>query len=1056
MSKHERQMIIIGLILAILFLYFLNPVTNSNPSAPTANKGVIDLTNWNFKKDGLVSLNGNWEFYENVLLQPAILNKNDFSNNFRNVPNVGNQIRGTSVINKDGFATYRLKVLLNDKHTDQLFGIKINDIRMAHKLFINGYLVGQSGEPTNNVETQQIGNIPYAKYFPLNQSSFELVIQVSKYDYYDGGIIDDIEFGLQEDISKLQLISFGTDLAIIFVLLLFCVYHMSIYFMKMKSNKFYLYNGLFFLCLLISYSCRSEKLFMLFFPSISIDTAYKIQDISAYSAILFIFLFLHALDATLLSKRVMRIACSLLVIYPLIVLLFPYDKYTHMEMFFLFISGGCLSFIFFKLVRVFIKRKYDEVEKRELLLLSSIFIFLFFMYFGTINFFDIMVALTGEFIQWEPIIKTRSQIIYDLGQYREISIVIFVAVMYILLALRYTHTFGMLESLSNKLISMNKMKDEFLAKTSHELKTPLHGIINISSYLLDKKDQMSNNERNNLTLIHDTSVKLSNLVNDLIDVSRLKNGQLQLHIATVDIKVSAQIVFDVLAFEVQGKNIDLINNLHDYALVEADENRLRQILYNLIHNAIKHTERGEITVSSQKIEETLYIYIEDTGIGIPDEKREEIFSYYEQLDQFMQVDSYQSMGLGLYISRQLIEKMNGRIWVDWTEVGIGSRFCFTLPIAQNPKLVEEVASTTTASTYRQNEDLQSDNDTTANSDQTILIVDDERANIQVLQNMLSKQHFKVIISFSANDALSKLNEHPHIDLVITDVMMPEMSGIELCQKIRESKSFISLPVLLATVKDMPEDIALGFSAGANDYITKPFDSNTILARIQTLLAMKTSMEDAFNNELAFLQAQIKPHFLHNALSTIASLCYTNVDDAIRLLKMLNQYLRIIYNTTPQTMFIPLEQELQLIEAYVEIERVRFKWLNFTASIDDELDGIYIPALCIQPFVENAIRHGVFNKKGEGNVSLSITNRKTSILIIIEDDGVGLSEEALKQFKNGELKNAGIGMTNIRRRLASLNEAHIQVDSKINCGTKITLELRKRVKDDLYDTELEGL
>ncbi|WP_175428298.1 hybrid sensor histidine kinase/response regulator [Bacillus solimangrovi] len=1055
MSKHERHIIIIGLILAILFLHFLNPVTNSNPSAPTANKGIIDLTNWNFYNDGLVSLNGNWEFYENELLEPSFFSRNELNNNYQHVPSIGNQQRRSSVINKDGFGTYRLKVMLNDEHNDQLFGLKINDIRMAHKLFINNHLIGQSGEPSNNLETQQIGNIPYVKYFPISQSSFDIVIQVSKYDYYDGGIIGDIEFGLQEDISKLQLVSYGTDLSIIFVLLLFCVYHMSIYFIKVKRDMYYLYNGLFFLCLLISYSCRSEKLFMLFFPSFSIDIAYKIQDISAYSAILLIFGFLHALDSTLLSRRAMRIVCSLLMIYPLIVLLFPYNIYTHIEMVILFFSGGCLIFIFFKLVWVFYKREY-EVEKRELLLLSSIFIFLFFMYFGTINFFDIMVALTGEFVNWEAITKTRSQIIYFLGQYREISIVIFVAVMYILLALRYTHTFGKLEHLSAKLISMNKMKDEFLAKTSHELKTPLHGIINISSYLLEKKDRMSHNQRENLTLIHDTSIKLSNLVNDLIDVSRLKNGGLNLHISHVDIKVSTQIVFDVLAFEVRGKDIELVNKIHPSTLVEADENRLRQILYNLIQNAIKHTEQGEITVSSQLVEDTLYIYVEDTGIGIPIEKREEIFSYFEQHDQLMLDGNYQSMGLGLYISRQLVGKMNGVIWVDWSEVGKGSRFCFTLPIVQNLKLVEEISSIVPSAPTEQNEDLLEDRICTPNLNQTILIVDDERANIQVLQNILSIQQYKVMISYSARDALIKLKEHPYIDLVITDVMMPEMSGFELCRKIRESNSFIALPILLATVKDMPEDIALGFSVGANDYITKPFDSNTILARIQTLLTMKKSMEDAFRNELAFLQAQIKPHFLHNALSTIASHCYTNVDDAIRLLKMLNQYLRIIYHTTPRTMFIPFEQELKLIEAYVEIERVRFKWLNYTANIDEGLDGIYIPALCIQPFVENAIRHGVFNKKGEGNVSLTIINLQTFIRIIIEDDGVGLSEDLLKQFKSGELENSGIGMTNIKRRLASLNEAHIQVDSKLNCGTKITLELRKRTEADLDYTEQEVL
>ncbi|MDP5275287.1 ATP-binding protein [Chengkuizengella axinellae] len=1046
MSKHEKQIIVIGIILSIVFLNFLNPLTNSNPTAPTAEQGILDLSQWDFEEDGLVGLNGDWEFYEDQLLSPDDF-LNSTTNLYQDVPSVGSQKQSSSVINQDGFATYRLTVNVGEKYEQQIFGVKINDIRMAHKLFVNGQFIGQSGLIGVSNEEHKIGNIPYAAYFNVDQETFDIIIQVSKYDYYDGGIIGEIDFGLREDISKLSLISFGTDLSIIFVLLLFSVYKVVTYSMGRQRNTFYLYNGLFFISLLITFSCRNEKIFMMSFPMIPMDISYKIQDITAYSAIIFIFLSLWKLDRDLTPKWSIRIFCYPMVAYILAVAILPYSVYTHMEIAILFFAGGSMSFILISLVWVYFKRKYEDEETRESILLSILFIFLFLMYYGSINLFDILAALTGQMIEWDTIMKTRSQVMYELGEFREISIVIFVALMYILLALRNTNTVSKLERMSKRLLSMNKMKDEFLAITSHELKTPLHGIMNISSYLLEEKGRISDEQKENLSLIHDTSIKLSNLVNDLIDVSRLKNGEIKLQTSRVDMKVSTQIVFDVLAFEVKGKKIDLVNNISKGTLVIADESRVRQILYNLIHNAIKHTKQGQVTVTSHLVGDTLTISVEDTGIGIPVEKREKVFGYFEQLDQPLPQDGYHSMGLGLYISRQLVEKMEGEMWVDWSEVGEGTRFSFTLPFSKIENLPEQ--STVESDQQMQSTAFsQSELEIDQKYEQTILIVDDESTNIRILFNLLTKQHYNVITAYSGKEALAKLSQHKEIDLVISDVMMPEMSGLDLCKKIRETRSLIKLPILLATVKDMPGDIDLGFKAGANDYVTKPFDTKTILARIQTLLSMKVSMEEAFQNELAFLQAQIKPHFLHNALSTIASLCYTDVQEAIRLLKMLNIYLRIIYHTDPTTMFVPLKQELQLVEAFVEIEKVRFDWLYFTLNIEDSLnDDVVIPALSIQPLVENAIRHGLFKQKGERHVSLKIEDHNAMIRVIVEDNGIGISEDVLEQFKKGEIKNAGIGMTNIKKRLDSLQGATINIESAAGQGTKITLELNKK-----YDIE----
>ncbi|NDI35199.1 ATP-binding protein [Chengkuizengella sediminis] len=1019
MRNYEKQIKVVGLtvisLLCIFFFVMMNYATLSNSSAPVADNGVLDLSSWNFE-DGLVSLNGEWEYYEDKLLKPEDFAKDKFSlKEFEIIPKFPREFK------REGHATYRLTIKLGDQFPRGGYGLKMEHVMTASKLFVDDQLQSQSGLPADNKEKHILGSAPHATYFQTDKNEMTIVIQVSKYNYLDRSFIEEIKFGTQEDISRLEYVLFATDISIIVMLLVISLIHLSIYFIRMKE-KTYLYSGLFFLSVLFVYFCINEMSLISLFPFISTEMIYKLVYISVYSGVPLLILFVFEIIPHLFSNRIIRIMCIPFVFYVIAIIVLPYSIYIHLDIVAKVYAMFIVFLVFYRLCWLFLKRKNDHLENFELLLLLGAMFTL------------LLEGLSFIFYQYF---------------FMNISLIVFVIFMNIFLALRYTNAFNNLENLSERLFIINEMKDEFLVKTSHELKTPLHGIINISSFLLDEKDAgMSTKQKENLSLIHDTSMKLSNLVNDLIDVTRLKNGEFRLQLTKVDLKVSTQIVFDILTFEIQGKQIQLINEIDESTLVIADENRIRQVLYNLIHNAIKHTQAGYITISSTLSDEKIYFYVEDTGIGLPEEKQEEIFGYFEQLNHLSPQNGYQSMGLGLYISRQLIEKMNGEIWVDWSEVGKGTRLGFTLPRAEHLEHKVEGRDFGPLSTGNSTKIItsQHDLDIVRQYKQTILVVDDEPSNIHLLLNILSKYEYNVITAFSGKEALRKLELFEQIDLAILDVMMPEMSGIELCQKIRETHSLLELPLLFATVKDLPEDIELGFKAGANDYITKPFDSQTIIARIQTLLSMKTSMEDAFQNKMAFLQAQIKPHFLYNAISNIIAFCYTDGKKAAHLLNMLSQYLRIIFNTDHKTMVVPLDREMSLIKAYVEIEKARFDRFEFIYHVDEGLEEEHIPSLCIQPVVENAIRHGLFQKDGIGQVTLSIHNHGEFIRVVIEDDGVGISEDVLHQFENGNLKNSGIGMTNIKKRLESIKGANIEVESTLDKGTKVTIDLPKHKMD----------
>ena len=391
----------------------------------------------------------------------------------------------------------------------------------------------------------------------------------------------------------------------------------------------------------------------------------------------------------------------------------------------------------------------------------------------------------------------------------------------------------------------------------------------------------------------------------------------------------------------------------------------------------------------------------------------------------------------------MVGRMGGRIWIDRSEPGQGTRIAFTLPSADPDVAVPADAFVAAAMESRnrvQATQLEIVGDDRAH---TVLIVDDEASNVRILLNLLGDE-YNVLTAFSAQEALRKLEEHPEIDLIILDVMMPEMSGVDLCRIVRESRSLIELPILFATVKDALHDIELCFRVGGNDFIAKPFDPKTLSARVRTQLSMKSSMDQALRSEMAFLQAQIKPHFLYNAISSIVSFCYTDGEKAAYLLSVLSRYLRMVFERDQRTLQVPIRQELELIKAYVEIEKARFgDRLVYKIETDPDFETYLVPSLTIQPFVENAIRHGLFEKDGTGTVTLSVSDGNGYLRLDIADDGVGMPDDVLYLIRSGERPDgAGIGMTNVRRRLASIPGASVTVDSALEKGTKITVYLPK--------------
>ncbi|NEP86725.1 MAG: response regulator [Okeania sp. SIO2C2] len=435
------------------------------------------------------------------------------------------------------------------------------------------------------------------------------------------------------------------------------------------------------------------------------------------------------------------------------------------------------------------------------------------------------------------------------------------------MAVQLQESFTTLQAKNYDLQRLDKLKDEFLANTSHELRTPLNGMIGIAESMLDgATGELSEIQQKNLLMIAQGGHRLTDLVNDILDFAKLKHQNLELQLKPVGIREITEVVVTLCQSLIGTKNLELVNSIPvDLPPVYADENRLHQILYNLIGNGIKFTDTGKVEISVEIINQQensqfnsqhpilknqqLAITISDTGIGIAEDKLYRIFESFEQ-DDGSTARQYGGTGLGLAVTKKLVELHGGKIWVK-SQIEIGSQFTFTLPISteiaisNNSNISRFTDANNIAITEEKEEEIviqEESKDDAIKPLETvqrfqIMIVDDEPVNLQVLVNILSLQNYAIVQAMNGIEALKIIEQGCQPDLILLDVMMPKMTGYEVTQKLRQNFLPSELPILMLTAKNQVYDLVEGLNVGANDYLTKPISKNELIARLKTHLRL---------------------------------------------------------------------------------------------------------------------------------------------------------------------------------------------------------------------------
>ncbi|WLR54450.1 ATP-binding protein [Mesobacillus subterraneus] len=428
-----------------------------------------------------------------------------------------------------------------------------------------------------------------------------------------------------------------------------------------------------------------------------------------------------------------------------------------------------------------------------------------------------------------------------------------------------------LEQKAKELEQSSSYKSEFLANMSHELRTPLNSILLLSEMLLDDAEHgLSDEQKEFSKVIHSSGQDLLNLINDILDLSKVEAGKLEVSFEEVFLDEFAgrlERQFDQVA---KNKKINFIVTKTDdiTPIIYTDEQRLQQILKNLLSNAFKFTEEGTVSIKIEKApeEETIgcplaghsdtwvKFTVTDSGIGIPSEKQRMIFEAFQQVDGAI-MRKYGGTGLGLSISREFSHLLGGVCKVDSKE-GEGSTFTVIIPNLPNGypaadmdllEFQNEVAAAVEPSMNdtkergevtadHQQEQESGPDRTTVLTGKTVVVADDDHRNIFTLKNVLKKEGMKVITAENGVICLEKMNELDAVDIVLMDIMMPVMDGYETIRQIRQTGSHSETPIIALTAKAMKGDREKCLDAGANDYISKPMKLDQLLSAMRVWLS----------------------------------------------------------------------------------------------------------------------------------------------------------------------------------------------------------------------------
>ena len=388
-----------------------------------------------------------------------------------------------------------------------------------------------------------------------------------------------------------------------------------------------------------------------------------------------------------------------------------------------------------------------------------------------------------------------------------------------------------------KLARATKLKDEFLASMSHELRTPLNAILGLSEALLEEVyGILTERQSRSLTTINNSGQHLLALINDILDLAKIESGQEKLHLCCVELPSLGNASLDFVKAQANQKNLQLEAQIESgLGCVELDERRIKQVLINLLTNAVKFTpDGGKVSLKAwgNTEEEQIIFQVTDTGIGIKSEDMDKLFASFVQIESSLS-RRYEGTGLGLALVKNIVELHGGSVSVI-SEVNRGSQFTIILPwkklIKSNLETDNAISQVTLSS---------------GKSRALILLAEDNEANILMMSDYLISKGYKLIFAHNGFEAIN-LARDKKPDLILMDIQMPDMDGLEATHRIKKEPDIANIPIIALTALTMPGDRDKCLAAGVNQYMTKPINLKKLVYSIEQQLTTKQNNSVSIN------------------------------------------------------------------------------------------------------------------------------------------------------------------------------------------------------------------
>lgn len=948
-----------------------------------------------------VKLDGTWNFIEHEWVSPdEIKNRSTFST--IEVPNNwSRQFNSRRKLNK---GTYFIEIESSDTRKD--LSLYTGNIKDTNRIYINNKIVYSQADALKDKYEFSPQIIKFS-----SKGNFMIVVQVESYQNRLGGIIKSLQLGESEKIIRHVNLNRNSEVFTSTMLLTASVFSFFLYFL-LGNNKNYIKLSLIFFSLTFIFMLSSGEKVILQYVKIPIEMKARLELLFFSVMSLCLINLLNDNQSKSDSYKAYLFLIIAALIMPFKVLSILYNLYL-----IVFVSSIIRSI--FKIN----KMQTINEKSREAL------------YYA-------LILLLHHMIWWFIIVTLN----YSVPHY---PFDILLSIFFILTAWmkNYEYLYLKYKNISQDLTDINHSREVFLSKTASSLLAPLNKI-NVLVDNVRTREKLQEGvliSRSDLEILKAVTVEANNLAENLLGFTTISHDFSEtLKLSPMSLADKIEYVTSILEHEKEYMKITPVLNICNHTdQILGDRKKVVQLIFQLYSIASKIGSVSQIHFTTKRANDKVQLEVLMSEIDIR-EKHGEYMRLQLKKSYLSELLFDYDYGVEIELINKLVELQNGALKIEEQENGILFKIYFER--FKDKNIINKYKKVKTLPSF-------SFEDNTYDKEK-ILIVNSSSSDSIILKKVLEDNGYFVKVRENGEEII-KLIEKLKPDLVIINVVMERENGFILTKKIREYYNHVDLPIILMLTNTYQIEVKKVYQSGATDYIDFPPDFSEFIAKVENQLYTQKIVQDSLMYEIAWLQAQIEPHFLFNTLNTIIGLSEFDQEKMQIVMDSLVELMHAKYRLSTPNKLITLEQELELLKAYCQIEEIRFGdkiKIDFNIESNIDINKVKIYPFILQPLVENSIRHGLLPLQTNGNVTISVYKKENKeVKIIITDNGVG-SSRSLEEILSEKDEKAGVGLVNTYYRLEKLDNASLIFYSKRYSGTEVIITLKDgEEENENYDS-----